>query len=376
MAKVKKVAKKITSAGDPKALDNALSQIEKDFGAGSIMLMDSSKNIEIEGLSTGALSLDIALGGKGFPRGRIVELYGPESSGKTTLALTCVAQAQKEGGVCAFIDAEHALDPVWVKTIGVNTESLLVSQPESGEQALNIVETLVKSNAVDLIVIDSVAALIPQAELNGEIGDSHVGLQARMMSQAMRKLTGCISKTKTSLIFINQIREKIGVMFGSPETTPGGRALKFYSSVRVDIRRISTIKDSSGTATGNNVRVRVVKNKVAPPFKEAIFDIMFNEGVSITGDLIDLGVDRGILKKAGAWISYGEMQIGMGREKAKAFLKETPELADEIREKIMDIEAGVDIEDTSETTEAKEAKDATEATEATKATKPKVKDKK
>jgi recombination protein RecA len=373
MAKVKKVAKKITSAGDPKALDNALSQIEKDFGAGSIMLMDSSKNIEIEGLSTGALSLDIALGGKGFPRGRIVELYGPESSGKTTLALTCVAQAQKEGGVCAFIDAEHALDPVWVKTIGVNTESLLVSQPESGEQALNIVETLVKSNAVDLIVIDSVAALIPQAELNGEIGDSHVGLQARMMSQAMRKLTGCISKTKTSLIFINQIREKIGVMFGSPETTPGGRALKFYSSVRVDIRRISTIKDSSGTATGNNVRVRVVKNKVAPPFKEAIFDIMFNEGVSITGDLIDLGVDRGILKKAGAWISYGEMQIGMGREKAKAFLKETPELADEIREKIMDIEAGVDIEDTSETTEAKEAKDATEAT---KATKPKVKDKK
>jgi len=329
--KIKKAAKETPGIND---LDTALSQIEKQFGQGTIMRLDSSDISQIEGIPTGALSLDLALGGRGIPRGRIAELFGPESSGKTTLALHAIAEAQKLGGVAAFIDAEHALDPTWAKKIGVNLESLLVSQPDSGEQGLQIAETLIKSNAVDIIVIDSVAALTPQTELNGEIGDSHVGLQARMMSQAMRKLTGAISKSKTCLVFINQIREKIGVMFGNPETTPGGRALKFYSTVRIDIRRVSTIKDPNG-ATGNHVRARVVKNKVAPPFREAEFDIMFNEGISSEGDLLDLAVKYEIVKKQGAWLSYGDMHVGQGREKAREFLRENADLAKELRDKIM-----------------------------------------
>ena len=326
-----KTAKKTTGAN---ALEMALNQIEKQFGSGTIMNLDDSSMSRVPGISTGALSLDLALGGQGLPRGRVTEMFGPESGGKTTLALHTVAQAQKKGGVAAFIDAEHALDPTWAKRIGVNLESLLVSQPDSGEQALRIVEMLVKSNAVDIIVVDSVAALVPQSELNGEIGDSHIGLQARLMSQAMRKLTGVINKSKTCLIFINQIREKIGVMFGNPETTPGGRALKFYSSVRVDIRRVSTIKDANG-AIGNHVRVRVVKNKIAPPFRQCEFDIMFDEGISIEGDLIDLAVEEAILDKSGAFIRYGNVTIGQGREKAKAFLRENPELTRELRSKIL-----------------------------------------
>ena len=330
-AKTKKAAAKTTGSSP---LETALGQIEKQFGQGSIMILDESSSLAIDGISTGALSLDIALGGKGIPRGRIIEMFGPESSGKTTLALNIVAQAQKAGGIAAFIDAEHALDPTWAKKIGVNLETLLVSQPDSGEQGLQIAETLVKSNAVDIIVIDSVAALTPQSELNGEIGDSHVGLQARMMSQAMRKLTGVINRSKTCLIFINQIREKIGVMFGNPETTPGGRALKFYSSVRIDIRRISTIKDAAG-AIGNRVRARVVKNKVAPPFREAEFDILFNQGISTEGDLIDLAVQHEIIRKQGAWLSYNDNHIGQGREKAREHLKENPDLMAEIRDAVL-----------------------------------------
>ncbi len=336
MAKATKT-RKIKGSNDvveTNALKTALSQIEKQFGSGAIMHLDEDGMSKAKGISTGALSLDLALGGRGVPQGRIIEVYGPESSGKTTLALHTVAEAQKAGGVAAFVDAEHALDPTWAKKIGVNLDSLLVSQPDSGEQALNIVELLVKSNAVDIIVVDSVAALTPEAELRGEIGDSHVGLQARLMSQAMRKLTGAISKSKTCLVFINQIREKIGVMFGSPETTPGGRALKFYSSVRMDVRRVSTIKDANG-ATGNHVRVRVVKNKMAPPFRQSEFDIMFNEGISTEGDLIDLAVEEGILTKSGAFIRYGDMTIGQGREKAKVFLKENPDLTAELRAKIL-----------------------------------------
>ena len=336
---VTKTAKKSTattssSATSTGALDSALSQIEKQFGKGSIMHLVDDHFTRVPGISTGALSLDIALGGSGVPRGRVVEMYGPESSGKTTLALHIIAEAQKTNGVAAFIDAEHALDPTWAKKIGVQLDSLLVSQPDSGEQGLQIAETLVKSNAVDVIVIDSVAALIPQSELNGEIGDSHVGLQARMMSQAMRKLTGVISRSKTCLIFINQIREKIGVMFGNPETTPGGRALKFYSSVRIDIRRISTLKDANG-AFGNHVRARVVKNKIAAPFKEAEFDILFNEGISTEGDLIDLAVNLNIIEKSGAWLSYNDSHIGQGRDKAREFLKENPSICAEIRQKIL-----------------------------------------
>ena len=316
-------------------LDRTLSAIEKQFGEGTIMHLDEESMSQVEGISTGALSLDLALGGRGLPKGRIIEIFGPESSGKTTLALNCVAQAQRAGGVAAFIDAEHALDPTWAKSIGVNLESLLVSQPDSGEQALNIVEMLVRSNAVDFIVVDSVAALIPQAELKGEIGDAHVGLQARMMSQAMRKLTAVISKSKSCLIFINQIREKIGVMFGNPETTPGGRALKFYSSVRLDVRRISTIKTADG-AIGNRVRVRVVKNKVAPPFRDAELDIMFDRGISAEGDMIDLAVKEEILGKSGAFLRYGELTIGQGREKAKDFLVENPDLYKELRSKVLE----------------------------------------
>jgi len=337
MAKEAKSTK--TTEKVSEALDRTITQIEKQFGKGTIMHLDGSQIAQVDGISTGALSLDLALGGRGIPRGRVCELFGPESSGKTTLALHTIAQAQKAGGVAAFIDAEQALDPTWAKKIGVDLEGLLVSQPDSGEQALNIVEMLVRSNAVDIIVVDSVAALIPQAEIKGEMGDSHVGLQARLMSQAMRKLTGAISRSKTCLIFINQIREKIGVMFGNPETTPGGRALKFYSSVRIDIRRVTTIKDSKG-AIGNHVRARVVKNKIAPPFRETEFDIMFDNGISTDGDLIDLAMKEELITKTGAWLSYNNMQIGQGREKAKEFLKDNPDLCQELRQNIL-IKLGV-----------------------------------
>ncbi len=313
-----------------KALDAALQQIEKNFGTGSIMRLAGDQITSIKGIPTGALSLDIALGGQGMPKGRICELYGPEGSGKTTLALHVIACAQQADGVAAFIDAEHALDPTWARKLGVNIENMLVSQPDTGEQALEICELLVRSNAVDVIVIDSVAALIPKAEIEGEMGQSHVGLQARLMSQAMRKLTGAIAKSRTCVIFINQIRMKIGVMFGNPETTPGGRALKFYSSVRVDVRRVSTIKDGD-KPVGNHVRARVVKNKVAPPFRIAEFDIMFDGGISAEGDLVDMGVDQGIVSKQGAWFSYGDVRLGQGREKAKAFLAENKDLAEEIK---------------------------------------------
>ena len=316
------------------ALDRALAQIDKAFGKGSIMRLDEEAYLNIPGISTGALSLDLALGGKGIPRGRIVEIFGPESSGKTTLALTVVANAQRNGGVAAFIDAEHALDPSWARKIGVNIDDMLVSQPDTGEQALEICELLVRSNAIDVIVVDSVAALIPRAEIEGEMGDTQVGLQARLMSQAMRKLTGVIARSNCTVIFINQIREKIGVMFGSPETTPGGRALKFYSSVRIDIRRTGSIKEGD-VATGNRVRARVVKNKVAPPFRQAEFDIMFNEGISSTGDLIDMAVEDKVAQKSGAWYSYGEIRLGQGRERAKEFLAENPDLFKEIRDAIL-----------------------------------------
>ncbi len=322
-----------TDAGRKQALDRAMGQIEKTFGSGSIMRLDESAIQKVPGISTGALSLDIALGGRGVPRGRIIEVFGPESSGKTTLTLSIIASAQREGGVAAFIDAEHALDPTWAKRIGVNIDELLVSQPDTGEQGLEICELLVRSNAVDVVVVDSVAALIPRAEIEGDMGDTHVGLQARLMSQAMRKLTGAIAKSDTMVIFINQLREKIGVMFGSPETTPGGRALKFYSSVRIDIRRIGAIKDGDQNI-GNRVRTRVVKNKLAPPFRDAEFDIMFDEGISTSGDLVDLAVADEVIAKSGAWFSYGETRLGQGRENAKRMLRENPDLFDEIREKV------------------------------------------
>jgi recombination protein RecA len=341
MAKAKKAAAKKEDTSKPAgtaksdALDRAIAQIEKQYGTGSIMKMDESNHPKINGIPTGALSLDIALGGSGIPRGRVVEFYGPESSGKTTLALHTLANAQKAGGVAAFIDAEHALDPTWAKKLGVDVNSLLISQPDTGEQALDIAEMLVKSNAVDIIVIDSVAALVPAAELNGEMGQSHVGLQARLMSQALRKLTGVIAKSKCCLIFINQIRMKIGVMFGNPETTTGGNALKFYSSVRVDVRRISTIKASNDEAIGNRVRARVVKNKVAAPFKTAEFDIMFDSGISYVGDLLDLAVESNIANKSGAWFNYGNVKLGQGRDKAVQFIKDNPELIDELKTKIL-----------------------------------------
>lgn len=316
-----------------KALDAALSQIERAFGKGSIMRLGQQSNIDIEAISTGSLGIDIALGIGGLPKGRIIEIFGPESSGKTTLALSVIAQAQKKGGTCAFIDAEHALDPAYAKKIGVDIDSLLISQPDAGEQALEIADTLVRSGAIDVLVVDSVAALVPKAELEGEMGDSHMGLQARLMSQALRKLTSTVSRSNTLIIFINQIRMKIGVMFGNPETTTGGNALKFYASVRIDIRRIGSIKDKEDVI-GSQTRVKIVKNKVAPPFKIVDFDIMYGEGISKTGELIDLGVKAGIVEKAGAWFSYKGEKLGQGRENAKLFLKENPAVAEEIENKI------------------------------------------
>ena len=312
-----------------KALEAALQHIEKQFGKGSIMKLGQNDKIDIEAISTGSLGLDIALGIGGLPRGRVVEIYGPESSGKTTLTLQVIAEAQKKGGKCVFIDAEHALDPVYARKLGVNIEELMISQPDNGEQALEIADTMVRSGAVDVVVIDSVAALTPKAELEGDMGDSLPGLQARLMSQALRKLTGSISKSGTMVIFINQIRMKIGIMFGNPETTTGGNALKFYASVRLDIRRIGTIKDKE-EAVGNQTRVKVVKNKVAPPFKQVEFDIMYGQGISKTGELVDLGVKAGVVEKSGAWISFNGERIGQGRENAKAFLKENPKIAAEI----------------------------------------------
>jgi len=313
-----------------KALDAALSQIERAFGKGSIMRLGKSKlSIEVETVSTGSLGLDIALGIGGLPRGRVVEIYGPESSGKTTLATHCIAEAQKKGGTCAFIDAEHALDPTYARKLGVNIDDLLISQPDTGEQALEIADTLVRSGSIDVLVVDSVAALVPRAELEGEMGDAQPGMQARLMSQALRKLTSSISRSNTMVIFINQIRMKIGVMYGSPETTSGGNALKFYASVRLDIRRIGAIKDRD-EVVGNQTRVKVVKNKLAPPFKQVEFDIMYGEGVSKTGELIDLGVKAGVVEKSGAWFSYDSQRIGQGRENAKTFLKANPEMAAKI----------------------------------------------
>ncbi len=318
-----------------KALENVLGQIEKQFGKGSIMrLGDEPNSRNVESISTGALDLDIALGIGGIPKGRIIEIYGPESSGKTTVTLHMIAETQREGGVAAFIDAEHALDPVYAKAIGVDTDNLILAQPDTGEQALEIVDALVRSGAVDIIVIDSVAALVPKAEISGEMGDSHMGLQARLMSQALRKLTGIINKSKCSVIFINQLRMKIGVMFGNPETTTGGNALKFYSSVRMDIRKIDTIKQSSGDILGNRVKVKVIKNKVAPPFRIAEFDIMYGEGISKEGSILDCAVKAEIVKKAGAWFSYNDEKLGQGRENAKQFLVENPELMSEIDMKV------------------------------------------
>ena len=316
-----------------KAIDGTLSQIEKQFGKGAIMRLGQRETLALEAISTGSISVDHAVGIGGFPRGRVVEVYGPESSGKTTLALSVVGQAQKRGGIAAFIDAEHALDAEYAVKLGVDIDNLLVSQPDNGEQALEIAEMLVRSNSVDVVVIDSVAALVPKAELEGEMGDSHVGLQARLMSQALRKLTAIVSKSKTCLIFINQIREKIGVMFGNPETTTGGRALKFYSSVRIDIRRIASLKEGE-EVTGSRAKVKVVKNKVAAPFRQAEFDIDYGEGISKTGELVDLGVDHKLVVKSGAWYSYGDLRLGQGRDNAKVFLRENPDLADEIEAKI------------------------------------------
>ncbi len=333
MAKTKKA--RIEPAADKSnALANVIAQIEKQYGQGAIMQMDEQQYTRIAGIPTGSLSLDIALGGHGIPHGRVTELFGPESSGKTTLALHVIANAQRAGGIAAFIDAEHALDTTWAKRLGVDVSSLLVSQPDSGEQALEIAEMLIKSNSVDVIVVDSVAALTPRAELEGEMGDSHMGLQARLMSQAMRKLTAVISKSKTALIFINQIRMKIGVMFGNPETTTGGKALKFYTSVRLDIRRIATIKEGND-AVGSRIRARVVKNKIAPPFRETEFDIMFDSGISYEGDLLDMGIGCDVITKSGAWLNYGDMKLGQGRENARKFLVENRDLCEEIKNRIL-----------------------------------------
>jgi len=329
-----------------KALEMALGNIEKQFGKGAVMKMGEKGSMNIESIPTGALALDLALGIGGLPRGRVTEIYGPESSGKSTLAMHVVAEAQRNGGICAYIDAEHAMDPVYARAIGVDVDELLISQPDTGEQALEICDMLVRSAAIDVIVIDSVAALTPRAEIEGEMGDTHVGLQARLMSQALRKLTGNLSKSQTICIFINQLREKIGVMFGSPETTPGGRALKFYSSVRLDIRRIESLKDGA-EVVGNRTRVKVVKNKVAPPFRQAEFDIMYGKGISREGSLLDIGVDLGLVKKSGAWYTYEGEQLGQGRENAKTFLGENPEIMVEISERIRQ-QVGIDPGDEAE----------------------------
>lgn len=336
MAKARAKANSVAAApAGGSMLENAMGQIEKMFGQGSIMRLNDAdtSSMGVPGISTGALSLDLALGGRGFPRGRVIELYGPESSGKTTLALHTIANAQKNG-IAAFVDAEHALDPSWARRLGVNLDELLVSQPSYGEEGLQITEMLIKSNAVDIIVIDSVAALVPKAELDGEIGDSHVGLQARMMSQAMRKLTGAIAKSKTTVIFINQIREKIGVMFGSPETTPGGRALKFYSSARVDVRRIASLKDGD-VQIGIRMRARIVKNKVAPPFRVAEFDMYNSCGISLEADLVDLAVDEKVITRSGSWFSYGKIKLGQGRDRVRVFLEENPDVVAEVRDRVL-----------------------------------------
>jgi recombination protein RecA len=316
-----------------KALENALAQIDKSFGKGSVMRLGDEVRAPMEVIPTGSIALDVALGIGGLPRGRVIEIYGPESSGKTSLTLHCIANAQRAGGIAAFIDAEHALDPDYAKKLGVDTDALLVSQPDTGEQALEIADTLIRSGALDIIVIDSVAALVPRAEIEGEMGDSHVGLQARLMSQALRKIAGALSNSNTTAIFINQLREKIGVMFGSPETTTGGKALKFYASVRLDIRRIETLKDGT-EAVGNRTRVKVVKNKVSPPFKQAEFDILYGIGISREGGLIDMGVEHGFVRKSGAWYTYDGDQLGQGKENARAFLRDNPDLADELEKKI------------------------------------------
>ncbi|MEA3542188.1 MAG: recombinase RecA [Pseudomonadota bacterium] len=326
-------SKKTGNMDRQKALEAALAQIDRAFGKGSAMKLGSREKMEIEAISTGSLGLDIALGIGGLPKGRIIEIYGPESSGKTTLTLHAIAEAQKAGGTAAFVDAEHALDPVYAKKLGVDIDELIVSQPDTGEQALEIVDTLVRSNAIDVLVVDSVAALVPRAEIEGEMGDSHVGLQARLMSQALRKLTGSISRSKCMVIFINQVRMKIGVMYGNPETTTGGNALKFYASVRLDIRRTGQIKDRDDIV-GNTTKVKVVKNKVAPPFKQVEFDIMYGEGISKIGELLDIGVKAGLVEKSGAWFSYDSVRIGQGRENAKTYLKEHPELADRLEKAI------------------------------------------
>jgi recombination protein RecA len=343
MAKADKKEKKVTaekatdSSGRSQALQLAVDSIEKQFGKGSIMRLGEAHKVDVEMIPTGSLSLDLALGG-GIPRGRIIEIYGPESSGKTTVCLHAVAEVQKRGGTAAYVDAEHALDPAYAAKLGVSIDSLLISQPDSGEQALEVVETLVRSNAVDIIVVDSVAALVPQAEIEGDMGDSHMGLQARLMSQALRKLTGVISRTKCTVVFVNQLRMKIGVMFGNPETTTGGNALKFYASVRMDIRRISQIKVGDAVV-GNRARVKVVKNKIAPPFREAEFDIMYNQGISTQGDVLDLAVARDIVGKAGAWFEYKNEKIGQGREAAKSYLKANPKVLDEIAGKVREAAA-------------------------------------
>ncbi len=318
-----------------KALDVAMSQIEKQFGKGSVMKLGDFQSMNVEAISTGALNLDIALGIGGIPKGRIIEIFGPESSGKTTLALHAVAEAQKLGGEAAFIDAEHALDPAYAKKIGVDIDNLIVSQPDTGEQALEIAEALIRSGAIDIIVVDSVAALVPKAEIDGDMGDSHIGLQARLMSQALRKLAGAINKTNAIIIFINQLREKVGIMFGNPETTPGGRALKFYASVRMDIRKIENIKQD-GNVVGSRTRVKIVKNKVAPPFREAEFDIIYGKGISKEGSLLDLGVDLDIIEKSGSWFSYNGEKIGQGRENAKKYILEHPKMAEEVEKKVRD----------------------------------------
>ncbi|NDF12522.1 MAG: recombinase RecA [Proteobacteria bacterium] len=339
-----------------KALESAISQIEKNFGKGSVMKLGQQDATEVDAISTGSIGLDMALGIGGVPRGRVIEIYGPESSGKTTLTLQIIAEAQKKGGTCAFVDAEHALDPEYAKKLGVNIDELLISQPDTGEQALEIADTFVRSGAVDVLVIDSVAALVPKAEIEGEMGDSHMGLQARLMSQALRKLTGNLSKSKCTIIFINQIRMKIGVMFGNPETTTGGNALKFYASVRIDIRRIGAIKDKE-EIIGNQTRAKVVKNKVAPPFKMAEFDIIYGEGISKTGELIDLGVKANVVEKSGSWFSYGGERIGQGRENAKQYLKENPKVAEKLEADIRK-SAGVLTDMRASASEDKELADA------------------